>query len=70
MNLPEPTLLDWLGVVIMGILFGVNAFLDMADMLMSGEIYEETFIQGITDHKSARSDFGLKPYNSFPAYME
>jgi hypothetical protein len=22
MNLPEPTLLDWLGVVIMGIVFG------------------------------------------------
>lgn len=23
MHLPEPTLLDWIGVVIMGILFGV-----------------------------------------------
>jgi hypothetical protein len=50
--------------------FGVNAFLDMAEMLMQGEIGEEWFVEGITDHKVARSDFMLKPYNSFPAYTE
>jgi hypothetical protein len=50
--------------------FGVNAFLDLADMLMQGEIEEECFISGITDHKSARSDFGLKPYTSYPTYIE
>jgi hypothetical protein len=50
--------------------FGVNAYMDLADMLMQGEIKEETFIQGITDHKCARSDFGLKPYASYPAYIE
>jgi hypothetical protein len=50
--------------------FGVNAFLDLADMLMQGEIDEQSFIVGITNHNIARSDFGLKPYNSFPAYME
>jgi hypothetical protein len=42
--------------------FGVNAFLDLAEMLMSGEINEEWFIEGITDHKCARVDFALKPY--------
>jgi len=45
--------------------FGVNAFLDLAEMLMSGEINEEWFIEGITDHKCARVDFALKPYNSY-----
>ena len=50
--------------------FGVNAFLDLADMLMQGEINEECFISGITDHKTARADFGLKPYTSYPAYIE
>jgi len=50
--------------------FGANAFLDLADMLMQGEINEECFINGITDHKIARADFGLKPYTSYPTYIE
>jgi hypothetical protein len=45
--------------------FGVNAFLDLAEMLMSGEINEAWFIEGITDHKCARVDFALKPFNSY-----
>jgi hypothetical protein len=45
--------------------FGVNAFLDLAEMLMSGEINEEWFIEGITDHKCARVDFALKPFNTY-----
>ena len=50
--------------------FGVNAFLDLAEMLMQGEINEVCFIDAINDHGIARADFGLKPYNSYPAYME
>lgn len=45
--------------------FGVNAYLDLAEMLIQGEISEEWFIQGVTDHKCARLDFALKPFNQY-----